>query len=198
MTSVVDLRPLHRRALDEAGVVLARILPRDLARPTPCAGWDLHTLVAHVLGQNHGFADAVEFTDAPRSAFAPRPPDPSGLAPAWRASADRVAEAFADAPPDREVRLAEISPQTRFPVATALGIHLLDTVVHTWDIATTMGETFRPDEELVVATLTRARQVPDGPARQGPDAVFAPPLPATDGAEAWEYVLALLGRAGPD
>ncbi len=79
MTISTDLRPLHRRALDVAGPVLARVRPDDLTRSTPCTGWDLHTLLAHVLGQNHGFADAVESPDAPVAAFAHRPPDPDGV-----------------------------------------------------------------------------------------------------------------------
>ncbi len=191
MHTDLDLRPLHRRALDAAGSVIAEVRATDLARPSPCAGWDLRALLAHMIGQNHGFADAVEGLDAPRSAFAARPPDPpSGT---WAASAERVATAFAAAPPERDVRLIEISAAQRFPVGVVVGFHLLDTVVHAWDVATALGRDFRPDAELVDATLAQARLIPAGPsARERPGAAFGPVLPA--GEDAWQQALALLGR----
>lgn len=196
MMTISDLRPLHRRALALSGTVIARVRPGDLTRPTPCAGWNLGTLLGHVIGQNHGFADAIATPDAALAAFADRPPDPGSVLELWQASADRINDAAAAAPLDRRVLLVEISRGTRFPVGTAVGFHLLDTVVHTWDIATALGEVFRPDAELVGATLTGARQVPDGPASLRPDALFAPGLPH-DGTDPWRLALALLGRRDP-
>jgi uncharacterized protein (TIGR03086 family) len=193
MQTINDLRPLHHHALDVAGTVLARVGPADLSRATPCAGWDLRTLLGHIIGQNHGFATAVAAPDAPLDAYADRIPTPDGVAAAWQESADQVATAFAAAPLDREVLLAEISPDMRFPVATVVTFHLLDTVVHAWDVATALGERFRPDDELVTATLSIARRVPGGPAREQPGASFAPQRPV-DGRDDWHDALALLGR----
>ena len=34
--------------------VIASVGPGVHARPTPCAGWDLRTLLAHMTGQDHG------------------------------------------------------------------------------------------------------------------------------------------------
>jgi uncharacterized protein (TIGR03086 family) len=196
MQTIMDLRPLHSRALQTAGAVLSRVRTADLVLPTPCAGWELHTLIAHVLGQNHGFASAVEVPDGGDvgvEAFASRPPEPGRISEAWAASADRLALAFGSAPLDRRVRLVEISDDVRFPVATVVGFHLLDTVVHSWDVANTMGEEFRPDDALVAATLLQALQVPGGPARTRPGAAFASALP-TGGHDDWADALALLGR----
>lgn len=180
---------LHRRALDAAGAVIAGLRPADLARSTPCAGWDLGALLGHMIGQNHGFAATVEGPDASRSAFASRMPDPA----AWAPSADRVAAAFAAAPQVHDVLLVEISEKTRFPIATAVGFHLLDSVVHTWDVAAALGRDHRPDAELVDATLAQARLIPAGPvAREGPGAAFGPVLPSAD--DAWPRALALVGR----
>jgi uncharacterized protein (TIGR03086 family) len=192
--NIVDLRPLHRRALDDAGRLLARVGPTDLDRRTPCAGWDLRALLAHLIGQNHGFAAAVAGQDAPREAFAPRDPPPDAVAAAWRDSADLLTAAFAAAPLDREVLLVEISTDRRVPVAAAVGFQLLDTVVHTWDVATSLGESYRPDDELVAATLAQARRIPDGPAREGPRAAFGPSRPVL-GEDGWRDALALVGRA---
>lgn len=188
-----DLRPLHRRALAAATPVLDGVRAADLAAPTPCAGWDLLALLGHVIGQNHGFAAAVEAPDAPVSAFADRPPAPDGTAAAWAASAARLTAAFDAADLDRRVLLAELSSENRFPVATVVGFHLLDTVVHAWDVATALDIPFRPDDELVAATLTVAKAVPTGATRQRPGATFAPVLP-DDGTDDWRHALALLGR----
>lgn len=196
MEPIRDLRPLHRRALGLSRTVIARVHPGDLTRSTPCAGWDLLALLGHVIGQNHGFAGAIEAPDAPLGAFADRPPPPDGVLTAWQASADHLADAATAAPLDRRVLLVEISRETRFPVATVIGFHLLDTVVHTWDIATALGERFRPDTELARATLAGARQVPDGPVRQRAEAQFAPALPHA-GHDPWQQALALLGRRDP-
>ncbi|MBW0107049.1 maleylpyruvate isomerase N-terminal domain-containing protein [Pseudonocardia sp. KRD291] len=81
---------LHRRASDDATAVIARIGAGDRGRDTPCAGWDLDALLAHLIGQNHGFAD-----------------DPAAD---WQASADRLVTSFARAPAETTVLLAEIRP----------------------------------------------------------------------------------------
>jgi uncharacterized protein (TIGR03086 family) len=193
MQAITDLRTLHLRAIESATTVLARVTPTDLARPTPCTGWDLRTLIGHVIGQNHGFAEAVERGDAPVEAFAGRPPDPDRIEAAWRASSDRLTSAFASADADRQVRLVEISRDVTFPLATVVGFQLLDTVVHTWDVATALGEPFRPDDELVAATVAQAERVPGGPARTRSGAAFAPAL-TPSGDDGWSRALALLGR----
>ena len=66
------MQTLHHRALDLAAELVATVRPADLGRPTPCAGWDLGALLAHMTGQNHGFADALRGgTDV--AAYAPVP-----------------------------------------------------------------------------------------------------------------------------
>lgn len=195
------MRPLHRRALDDTRTVLTAARPADLARPTPCAGWDLRALLGHVFGQNHGFAAAVEAatagtSDVPRSAFADRPPDPDGVFTAWDASADRLAAAFAAAPLDRTVLLTDLGPDARLPVATVVAMHLLDTVVHAWDLATALGSSYRPDGELVAATLAVAQLIPVGASREDPGFAFAAVVPG-EHADPWERALALTGRHPP-
>jgi uncharacterized protein (TIGR03086 family) len=183
------MQTLHRRALDLASELVAAVRPADLARPTPCAGWDLAALLAHMTGQNHGFADALRGgTDV--AAYVPVP----GLEE-WPGSVADLLDA-ADHPRTDAVALPEISTERRFPVATVLGFHTLDSAVHAWDVATALGRTWRPDPELAAAVLELARAVPAGPARTAPGAAFAPVLEVGK-ADPWVAALALLGRSGP-
>lgn len=194
MNTVPHVRSLHRRALAVAGDLVARIRPSDLARPSTCAGWDLAALMTHAIGQNHGFATAIQDGDAPVSAYAgPAELTAAGLAGLWSTSAAWLTAAVASAPVQQQVRLVEFGPNAVFPVDTVVGFHLLDTTVHSWDIAASLGESFRPDDELVAATAAVARQVPGGAARSQPGAAFGPELPAGQ-TDPWTAALAHLGR----
>ena len=201
---VVDLRPQHRRALALAGRHIARIASDDLSRPTPCDGWDLRALMGHLIGQNHGFATAVRDGDAATTAYADRPPDADGAWREWQASAVALEAAFAAAALDRDVHLVEIRPGAAVSVAAAVGFQLLDTVVHTWDVARCLDTAFRPDD-LVDAVLAVARRVPDGAARERPGAAVAPALRPQDrdcasdvgtpSPDPWVTTLEYLGRS---
>ena len=195
MTS--DPRPQHRRALAAAGNAVVEVRPVALSRPTPCAGWDLKTLLAHMIGQNVGFALAVSTGDADESAYAVPMIRPEELGEAWTRSADQVLTAFGNADLEQEVRLVEINPDDTFPAAVVVGMHLLDTVIHTWDVARSLGQPYRPDDELVDIVAAQAERVPVGTARTQPTAAFAPVL-ATTQTDPWLTALAMLGRSNPD
>ncbi|QJY48437.1 TIGR03086 family metal-binding protein [Pseudonocardia broussonetiae] len=180
---------LHARAADAVRPVLASVTAADLTRLTPCAGWDLATLLAHMAGQDHGFAAAVSATSdavADVGAFAPR----AGAEGLGSCHLDDVVAAFARADPDREVHLAEFGVSLPLPVV--VGFHLVDTLVHSWDVAASLGREVRYADDLVAAALAVAEGVPDGEARTAPGAPFGPALPG--GTDPWSRTLALLGR----
>ncbi len=182
-----------------AGAVVSEVESRHLRLATPCVGWDLHQLLGHIIGQNHGFADAVGAVDAPREAFADRRPAPDGVPEAWTESAEKLSAAFEAAPLDRQVVLAEFSFESRFPVSDVVGFHLLDTVVHGWDVATALDHPFHPDDDMVAETLKVARLIPDGRHRELPGSPFGIVIPtavseAEETGDDWALALALLGR----
>ncbi|HST63949.1 MAG TPA: TIGR03086 family metal-binding protein [Mycobacteriales bacterium] len=187
---VTDFRPLHRQALEVATGYVAGIEDDALVRPTPCAGWDLRDLLAHMIGQHHGFAAAVTDGDAPESAYAPRDVLPG----AWQESVDVLLAAFAAADLSRTVRLVEISTDRLLPAGVAISFQLLDTVIHTWDVATALGRSFVPDAETAGTTLALAKLVPQGDNRLKPGAAFAPAL-RPDTPDDWTQALALTGRS---
>ncbi|MFD0819592.1 maleylpyruvate isomerase N-terminal domain-containing protein, partial [Micromonospora zhanjiangensis] len=52
--AIDDLRDLDRRAVRASVDVLTGAAGLDLTRPTPCAGWNLGELLAHMTVQHHG------------------------------------------------------------------------------------------------------------------------------------------------
>lgn len=193
MRTISELRSLHLRALAEADRIMAGVKAADLALPTPCADWDLRTLLAHMIGQNHGFAAAFEDGDAPVEAYAHRPPNPDDIAGDWNASSERLAAAFAAVDPDAKVRLVEMSTEQPFPASLGVTFQLIDTVIHNWDVASALGEPYRPDDELLAPNLEVARMIPGGESREQPGAAFGSIL-AHDTGDEWAETLALLGR----
>jgi len=141
-----DLAERHDDALTAARAVLHPVGTPDLPRPTPCRGWNLRTLTEHMIGQNEGFATAIAGGDADVTAYTPRPvADPAGLMQAWDESVGHLQAAVDAADPHQPVRLVEIARVATVPAAAAVGMHLLDAVVHTWDVATAWASATGPN-----------------------------------------------------
>lgn len=186
----------HARALEAATAVFETISATDLDRPTPCARWNLRELIGHMIGQHLGFEKAVSTGDAQPDDFRPVPVTPDSMQGQWHNSVDRLRAAFATMGPDARVRLVEIDAIKRFDRRSAFGIQLLDTAVHAWDIATTLGRPFRPDHDIVELVAAVADRIPDGASR---DVTRAFDQPSAHGAtdDVWCSTLAHLGRARP-
>ena len=189
MLIISELRVLHAKALADCSEFVDRAARTDLRQPTPCRGWDLAALLGHMAGQNEGFAAAVQEGDAYRSAYEPPPITPQTLVTTWAASVDRVRAAFARADPQAEVNLAELGRQVT--VVQALRMQLLDSAVHAWDVAATLGLAYRPSAEIAGLVLNSAREIAARPG--GTPGVFAAPRPEAD-LDPWADALRLLGR----
>ncbi|MDH6138548.1 MULTISPECIES: TIGR03086 family metal-binding protein [Kitasatospora] len=187
----MDIRALHTRALELATGVVDQVTADQLSRPTPCADWRLGELLAHMIGQNHGFAAAARGLGDDLHQWRDRP-FPGAPARSWAASVADVAEAFATAA--APLRIPEIRPGMDIPAETAISFHYLDTLVHGWDAAVTLGLPFEPPPELVRAVLAVAIRVPAGPDDRRPGAAFRGVLTLDTGAPEFHQVLALLGR----
>lgn len=192
----MDIIRLDRIAVLASVRLVDRAGPGDWGRPTPCDRWTLRALVEHMGGQHLGFAAAARGEGDDAAAWEPRRAgdDPA----AWyRATARTVLDAFARPEAShRRFTLPEISTEATFPAATAMGFHFLDYVVHSWDVAATLGLPLALPDDVVEAALPIALRVPGGPAREGPDAAFRSALPAAEGGPL-ARVLAALGRS-PD
>jgi uncharacterized protein (TIGR03086 family) len=175
---------LDRQAVLASEAVVRRCT--DLSLPTPCAGWNLADLIAHMTVQHHGFARAVRGEATTVDDWRPRPTPHAG-----RDYVDACAAALAD--PAAPVSLPEVRDEP-IPAQVAVGFHLVDYVVHTWDVAVSIGQGVTFDDDTLAAAVAVASRVPDGANREAPGGAFAHALPVPAGASVLDEVLLLLGR----
>lgn len=190
MFTYTHLLDLHRDAVGDLDRRTLGTSTDHLTAQTPCADWSIADLLAHHQGQNHGFASAVEHGDAPTESFDPQPFTPDG----WRLESERLQAAFAGVQdPEAPVVLRVDGADRPIPAQVLLTMHLIDTVIHHWDLAAALGTDFTPAADAVEATWEMLSGIPDGPPRGKPGAPFGPTV-STDGANRWHQALAFSGR----
>ena len=189
----MDVVELDRIAVHEAMRVVELAQDGDWERDSPCAGWTLRRLVAHMTAQHHGFAAAARGAGG-EPAYWTEPEDMGEPAKAHRAAATTVLAAFAEpGATEREFTLPEVGG--RFPGRVAIAFHLVDYVVHAWDVATTLGVGLDLPDDVLTAALAVARRVPADPASRGPGFAFDTALEVPPGSGPLEETLRLLGRS---
>jgi len=186
---------LDAQAVTESVRLVEQATAADMARPTPCVDWTLHGLLRHMATQHYGFAAAAAGEgDLAQWRLRPLGDDPVA---AYRTAAESVLAAFAaDGVVDREFPLPEFKQGLMFPGAQAVSFHFVDYVVHSWDVAKTLGLAARFEPALLAAALAVARAVPGGTARLEPGAAFGPQV-TWPGGSSLDQVVAILGRS-PD
>lgn len=191
-----DYVALDRQAVEASVAVVSGVRVTDLDRATPCGDWDLRRLLEHMTAQHRGFAAA-----AAGAGFDLEPWRLESLGDdpvkTYREAAERVLAAFAAQGSAGELALPQISTAIWFPVGQAISFHFIDYVVHSWDVAASLGQPFRLPDDLLEPALVVAEAVPNGAKRQRPGAGFRPALPAPDGVSTFDKILLRLGRS-PD
>src|ERR1700712_516748 len=157
----VQLLDLHAQAQAVINNLLLDLPGGSLGRETPCSDWTLNALFRHVVGQNVGLTQAALGGGQEPNAWRPivLQRDPARHV---AESASDLVSAFADRGLDGTIWMPEISAAAPIPARIALLAHLVDTVVHGWDVAVTLGRLYVvPDDVLAVAAAV-AGAVPDG------------------------------------
>lgn len=187
-----ELVKADRSAVEETVRIVAAWDGAEAERPTPCEGWSLADLLAHVTVQQYRFAGAARGERSTLAEWAPvRHPEPVR---AYQISCEEVIAAFATiTDPGATMHLPELRDEP-IPAHLAVGFHLVDNVVHAWDLAKSVGTEAGFDDDVLAAALVIARAVPDDAGRDRPGAAFKHARAVPDSADPFSETLLLLGR----
>ena len=178
----MKLSVLLDRARDHALPVIANITDDDLAKPTPCADYDVRALLDHLLHVVVEFQKLAAKQDADFS-HTPSYPDWRAQYPAESA---KLVEAWGQ-PGATE----GIAGNMQMPATTVGGLVLLYLTIHVSDLAQATGQRFEPDPEVFTEVEGLVNQM-------GPMAiemnVFKAPVEAPADASPFERLLATTGR----
>lgn len=142
MPDTIDLYAFDRQATASTRARLTGLTVADLDLPSPCVGWDVRAVLAHLAGGNIRFAQALRGEPAD---WASRDSEPIAT-PLYEfeASAAQMAAAVAAiTDPARPTLL----PAGKPPASFAVGVHGADMLVHGWDLSIATGQdpTLDPD-----------------------------------------------------
>ncbi|WP_082135836.1 TIGR03086 family metal-binding protein [Mycobacterium sp. EPa45] len=188
----------HRVAVLATVDLVNTVQPSDLPRPTPCAGWDLTDLLAHMTVQHRGFAAAARGHGGDlgnwrvESVIADVRHDPAHT---YAEAAHDVLDAFSQAGIDDALfTLPEFGDNALFPGSIAMGFHFVDYVVHGWDVAASLGVDYALPADVLTAAMPLVLAVPDGEVRLLDAVPFDPAIEPVDGAGDLDRILRHLGR----
>ncbi len=199
-----DIRTFHRTAVQASADLVASVTVADLGRVTPCGDWSLGELLIHMTAQHRGFAAAAQGRGADPDAWDPAAvtaavtADPAG---AYAAAAAEVLHAFAaDGALAATFTIPEFGPGAEVPGAQAIGFHLVDYVVHGWDVARALDRPYVIADDVIAddvvrATLPIALAVPDGDFRDADGSPFARAVDICEPAGDLDRLLSHLGRS---
>ncbi|MEV4266615.1 TIGR03086 family metal-binding protein [Kribbella sp. NPDC049584] len=189
---IVDYVALDAEAVRTSIELVSTVTDADLSTPTPCRAWTLYGLLAHMATQHYGFAAASRGESDPAIwKLRDLGDDP---VKAYVESAEHVLDAFAQpGVAERTFPLAEFGPDAAFPGAQAVSFHFIDYIVHSWDVAKSIGKTVTFEPATLEAATAVAQIVPTGDVRRAPGTPFAADIPWS-GDNRLDRIVAYLGR----
>ena len=186
----MEMDALLERTLGQAERVIGNVKPDQLDNGTPCAQWKVRDVLNHIVGGNHFFAAAASGQSLPTDEV----PDLLGDDPAnaYAQGAKIALDAWRQ--PGVAERVVTL-PIGDVPGSFAQGIHFVDHLVHTWDVAKGTGQdTGALDAELAEAAYSMMKgNVPDA-FRTGENAPFGPEVACDERAPVIDRLAAYLGR----
>ena len=182
----MELLDALAQTFDHAAKVVAGVRPEQLDHRTPCRDWDVRALVTHMMGvvMNMGLGA----TGAELVADLNTVPLDADVGAQFRVEADRTLFAWTAHGLEGEVNVGA-GPM---PAQVGIGINLLDTATHSWDIARGTGQDANLPDEVAAAALAACRGIVTDDIRKF--AGFDPAVPVTRDANPTDQLVAFLGR----
>ncbi|MEO8696839.1 MAG: TIGR03086 family metal-binding protein [Acidimicrobiales bacterium] len=178
----MDPIDMYRRATDGAIAVMRAVAPEQLELPTPCAEWSVQNLIDHMTGS----------TAYLRASLAGQPPSPlSGTsATDFSDGADAAASALME--PGALERVCMSPLGFEWTIGHAVMGTIMDTVIHTWDLATATGQSVELDPGLVEMCI--AMFLPEMPERGRESGLVGAVVAVPEDATADVRLLGAMGR----
>jgi uncharacterized protein (TIGR03086 family) len=176
------------RAFTSTRAVLVQVQAGQLGAPTPCASWDVRSLIEHFTNSTHWAAAAIsggEAADEGRAAI--------DFIAAYDQSIKGAVAAFGT---EGALEKAVTLPWGEFSGAALMWLAINDQFVHGWDLARAIGHDTDLDPGLADKLLVRGQAwITD--AYRGPDGagLFGLPVKALAGASPADRLAAFLGRS---
>ena len=185
---------LYRRAIIRAKDVVAQVKQEQLDSPTPCAEWNVRTVINHLIG---GIEQTTAGLLGNALKFEPGTAESSYLSETIAIKLSQAYERESDAvlaAAGQPGALERVVP-TRFgemPMAQFLMGIALDQLVHTWDLARATGQDATLDPGLVDMAFPVLQPGFAEMGRQG--GLIGPEVPVPDGASLQDRMIGYMGR----
>jgi uncharacterized protein (TIGR03086 family) len=181
----------HMSSAAATMATIVRTVSADqLSAPTPCAEYDVRTLVNHLLFWGPSLEAAGRKEVLPPPAATESDVDLAG--PDWAATltaqVDRTATTWS-APAAWEGTTRFVGPES--PAATIGGMVVIELCVHAWDLASATGQTLALDDDLLAYLH---EEVTAGAEMGRQYGVYGPEIAVPAGASTLDRVLGLTGR----
>lgn len=165
---------IWNQAADKWTEVSAQIGDDDWGKPTTCSEWTVRELVDHAMhwqgmagGILGGGTEPGQDWEAVRPALGAALQDPANL--------EGTAESFGD-----------------MPKQAVVGLVIADLLIHSWDLARSIGADETLPDDAVEATMMGLGRMPEEMLRGG--SMFGDPVDVGDGASAQDRLIAFAGR----
>jgi uncharacterized protein (TIGR03086 family) len=182
----MELLDALSQTFDHAANVVAGVRAEQLDAPTPCREWDLRQLVAHMTGvvvnMGRGASGTELLSDVNALSLG------TDVGAQFRTEADRTLGAWTARGLEGEVDIGA-GPM---PAQAGIGINLLDTATHSWDIARATGQDANLPDALAATVLAVGRSVVTDDTRKF--AGIEPAVPVGPDAGPTDQLVAFLGR----
>lgn len=178
-----------KKAISTFRQVLAGVTPEQTSYTTPCASFDVGQLINHTISTQHMVIDALQ--DKPFNMSGVEVARDEQAAAFDRSAADAVTELRRDGAPDKVITL----PFGTFSCGKFMGLAVLDTFQHAWDLAKATGQKTDLHAELAESLMDLAVAHMANVPRGEEPAPYGPEQTAPAGAPAADRLAAFLGRA---
>jgi uncharacterized protein (TIGR03086 family) len=178
-----DVQDRYRVVSGGFDVTVKAVTPDQWAAASPCEGWTARDIVTHVVENHRGVIASVRGgTSEPLGADE----DPRR---AWEDASRGISEITGD--PEAAAKEVD-GPTGKIPAGDAIGQFMtMDVLVHTWDLARTIGSDERLDQDSVQRAYDALKPI-DAMIRQ--PRVFGPKLEPPADADLQTEFLYFLGR----